>query len=308
MLHAMFKPMLKQGSLLLLLIALIALAGKGWHWAKDGFSIRRTHFPLFEAIDVPLPDPEIVSALKQPYSYLGRGHQCYAFESRDGRYVLKLPRYDRYRVPFWLRASAFSFLDGQRDKIAQDKQKRLRFMLGSFQIAFNELKEQTAVLYLHLNQTHCFQSNVLIRDRIGRSYKLNLDQSAFVLQRKKPLMMPAFQEALQKGDRIEAKRILEAFLTVVSIRAEKGIYNKDPSFLKNFAFDGGKGIQIDIGSFYRIPDSDPRTVFRPSFLQTAGHVQAWLKTTDPTMAKWFGLRTEEIARKGLANRNHEFAQ
>lgn len=287
--------MVRKTIRLLSLVALLALVGKGWHWAKDGFSIGRTYFPLFEKVEGELPDPEVREALQQPFSYLGRGHQCYAFESRDGRYVLKLLRYDRYLVPFWLRACAFPFLNAYREKVQYDKQKRLHFMLGSFQIAFEELREETALLYLHLNQTRFFQNPVEVTDRVGRSYAIDLDQTAFVLQRKKPLMMPAFWSALQRGNREEAKAILNAFLAIVATRAEKGIFNKDPSFLRNFAFEAGRGIQIDIGSFYRIAGTDRRAVFQPSFLQTIGHVQEWLNHTDPEMAAWFAVRTAEIA-------------
>lgn len=289
--------MLKKVSLILVLIGFLALVGKGWHWAKDGFSILRTNLPLSEVVSDPVDDLEIIQALKQRFSYLGRGHQCYAFESEDGRYVLKLPRSDRYLVPFWLRACSFSFLDAYRESLRQEKARRLRFMLGSFQIAFTELRQETSLLYLHLNQTHCFGSQATLRDRIGRTYRIDLDTSAFVLQRKKPLMMPAFQRALREGDREAAQEILRAFLEVVAIRAEKGIFNKDPSFLKNFAFEDGKGIQIDIGSFYHIPGSDPRSIFQPSFLQTIGHVQEWLNGVDPAMAQWFGKQTEQIAGK-----------
>ena len=168
-------------------------------------------------------------------------------------------------------------------------------MLESFRIAFQELRQETALLYLHLNETACFPFPTVIRDRLGRSYPVDLDATAFVLQEKKPLMMPAFQVALEQGDREEAKRILHAFLHVVAARAEKGIFNKDPSFLKNFAYDEGKGIQIDIGSFYRKKDASGPESFAPSFLQTVGHVQEWLNGTDPAMAEWFKEQTAELA-------------
>lgn len=288
--------MLKKVSLVLLIIGFVALVGKGWHWTKDGFSILRTNLPLSETSFDRVDDPEILQALKQRYYYLGRGHQCYAFESEDGSYVLKLPRSDRYLIPFWLKACTFSFFDPYREALRQDKDRRLRFMLGSFQIAFNELRQETALLYLHLNQTDCFDSYVTIHDRIGRAYQIDLDTSSFVLQRKKPLMMPAFQRALNEGDRATAQEILKAFLKVVKVRAEKGIFNKDPSFLKNFAFDDGKGIQIDIGSFYHLEGVDSKAIFQLSFLQTVGHVERWLNGVDPEMARWFSEQTEKIAR------------
>ena len=285
--------MFKKGMILLLLVFGSALAGKGWHWAKDGFSIRRTQFPLGEKSRAPF-DPTIAAALSQTYRYLGRGHQCYAFESADGQYVLKLPRYDRYLVPFWLRACRFSFLDSYREELRLDKEKRLRFLLTSFGIAFDELREETALLCLHLGESDIFRSKTKIVDRLRRSYEIDLDKSAFILQRKKPLMMPVFEKSLKEGDRKAAKEILDAFLAVVAVRAGKGIFNKDPSFLRNFGYDG-EGVQIDIGSFYRKPSVDSEEAFAPSFLQTVGHVQNWLAEVDPEIGAWFESRTKEIA-------------
>jgi hypothetical protein len=285
--------MVRKAIAFFLLLICAASIGKGWHWAKDGFNIRRTDFPLGQKISAPI-DSETRAALDQTFTYLGRGHQCYAFASADGQYVLKLPRYDRYTLPFWLRSCQFPFLRKTREELRADKERRFRFTLESFRIAFEELQEETALLCLHFNETDTLRSRTEIVDRIGRSYEIDLDRTAFVLQRKKPLMMPAFQESLKAGDKEGAKEILEAFLSVIALRAEKGIFNKDPSFLRNFAYDG-KGIQIDIGSFYRKKELDPKSAFGPSFLQTTEHVQNWLRGIDPEIASWFEERTREIA-------------
>lgn len=287
--------MYRKGLRLLLLLLGIALVGKGWHWAKDGFNIERTRFALplvaKEEEDIPL---EVRSALLQPFFYLSRGHQCYAFESKDGNYVLKLPRVDRYRLPFWLRSCRFSFLDRQREEISFDRQKRFHFLMNSFQIAFNEMRKETALLYLHFHNSSSFRQSLALVDRIGRAYRLDLDRIPFLLQRKKALMMPLLEQSLQNRDRAEAEKILDAFLRIVAIRAKKGIFNKDPSFLRNFGFEEGEGMQIDVGSFYRDPSQDQEVSFAPSFRQTTQHVQEWLFSIDPEVAKWFARRVEEI--------------
>ena len=119
------------------MVLMILGVGKGWHWIKDGFSIQRTAFPL-APIQESLVDEETRAALQQTYDYLGRGHQCYAFQSADGRYVLKLPRADRYRLPFWLKTCTFPFLDSYREALQKDKQSRKEFLLNSFQILSND--------------------------------------------------------------------------------------------------------------------------------------------------------------------------
>src|SRR3990172_8014289 len=103
--------MFKKFSLFLLLVSVVLMIGKGWHWAKDGFHILRVRNAPFGIGEDPPINAADLAALQQPYFYIGRGHQCYAFSSEDGKYVLKLPRLDRYELPFWLRICRLSVLD-----------------------------------------------------------------------------------------------------------------------------------------------------------------------------------------------------
>jgi len=285
------RYILKKTAAFLLLILFCAAVGKGWHYLKDGFSIGRINLGFSQTREALFFDPALKEAFCQKYFYLSRGRQCYAFASEDGRYVLKFPRSDSYKVPFWLRACSFSFLDSRRELCFQAKKNRLNWLMTSFSLANSDLKKETALLYLHLCPTNHLKSQVSIQDPLGRVYVLDLDQTAFVLQEKKPLLIPLFQERLKKGDREGAKLLLIAFMDVVAARAEKGIFNKDGSFLRNFGFDGLRAIQIDIGDFYRPDKTDPSFSF--SFQQTMGHVVDWLAKVDPEMEAWLRVRISE---------------
>lgn len=242
-------------------------------------------------------DPQLRRALSQKYSYLGRGRQCYAFESADGRYVLKLPRGDSFRLPFWLRFRSFSFLDSLREARLADKNKRFHFLMDSFVLASEELKNKTGLLYLHVESTSHLQTLLFLQDRLGRSHALDLDKAVFVLQEKKDLMLPIFKRYLQQGDREGAKSILESFMGLVSYRVKKGILNKDNSFRRNFGCDHGEVVQIDIGSFYRSKEKNSSFAF--SFQQTMEPVDLWLGTIDPEMQAWFQMRIKERVQENL---------
>jgi hypothetical protein len=265
------------------IIFFCATVGKTWHWAKDGFSIVRTKVwenGLSETLG-----EEAVRALEQPFHYLARGHQCYAFESEDGQFVIKLPRTDRYRLPFWLRSINLPILANYREKIRTDLSRRETFILESFRIAYEELRGQTALLAMHLQISENLGKTVVIFDRLGRSYQLPLHQTAFILQRKKAILMNVFQEALQCGERATAEQMLDAFLEVIAERAKHGILNKDPSFLKNFGFGDAVAFQIDIGSFYRKEGIVGQDAYEKSIRETTGPVRDWLAKQDPEMLK-----------------------
>lgn len=287
----MRRYILKKTAAFILLLLFCCAVGKSWHYLKDGFSIGRINLGFSQTRAAPFFDPELKEAFCQKYFYLSRGRQCYAFASEDGRYVLKFPRSDSYKVPFWLRACSFSFLDSRRELCFQAKKNRLNWLMTSFSLAHSDLKKETALLYLHLCPTNHLKARVFIQDPLGRSYSLDLDQTAFALQEKKPLLIPLFQERLNRGDREGAKLLLEAFMDVVSIRAKKGIFNKDGSFLRNFGFDGQRAIQVDIGDFYRPNEKDLGFVF--SFQQTMGHVVQWLGQVDLEMQSWLKMRISE---------------
>lgn len=275
-------------AVLCLLILSSAGVGRLWHSLKDGFSIRRigAALPIYEEAK-----PFSGEWLHGPFRYLGRGRQCYAFESPDGRFVLKIPRFDRYELPFiW--KTPFPLLEKKREAIGRERQKRRAFVLESFQIAAALLKEETALLYLHIGDTGTCLGHTTLVDKLGRSYEVDLNRIVFALQEKKALMMPQFLGAVRAGDSEKVGRIFDAFLAILKKRAELGIFNKDPSFMKNFAWDGERGVQIDIGSFYRKTSLDEEP-FQASMKESVGPIREWLNSLDPALLSRFDERMEK---------------
>lgn len=172
--------------------------------------------------------------------------------------------------------------------------RREAFLLESFRVSYEELRDQTALLALHLGKSEDRGEKIRIVDRIGRSYEMPLHNTAFILQRKKPILMAEFQKALREGSRDRAEQMLEAFLQVIVDRAKLGILNKDPSFLRNFGFDGKSAFQIDIGSFYRVKGISGRIAYEKSIRETVGPVREWLASVDREMAESFDQMLERF--------------
>lgn len=263
------------------LVLFSALVGRTWYWAKDGFHILRIR-TAFPGLENPQIDAATLAIFDQPFHYVGRGRQCYAFASQDDQYILKIPRLDRYETPLWGRVLCPSLMEDLR----KDHDFRLQFILNSFQIAANEMKEATGTVYLHLHRSDHLGKKVRLTDRVKRSYTIDLDKTAFVLQEKKPLFLPAFKNAKTPE---EAQKILSAFLDAVYQRASKGILNKDGSFRRNYGYDGQRCIQIDIGSFYTQP-GDPQMAFEKSIHETMEPFERWLREYDPQLAAWFHVQ------------------
>lgn len=264
------------------LVCLIAFFGKTFYSLKEGFSISRLNYP--KQVDVP---KKVICqesfSFPTEYLYLGRGRQCYAFESKDGKYVLKLPRTDIYSVPFWKKT--FNRFNPKKLELLKEKEKRLHFILNSFQIAYTDLKNETGSLYLHLSKTENLHPNIRLKDALGRSYTLNLDQAIFLIQEKKPLMIPLLKTFIQESKLEAAKEVLESFLGLVVKRAQKKIRNKDASFLRNFSYHQGQVFQIDVGSFYYMSLHEPSEIY--TVHEETRPFLSWVKEHSLELGNWF---------------------
>ncbi len=279
--------MIKKLSLVFALTLFSLLVGQTLHHLKDGFSLRR--IPSLDYQITQDWDEEADLALQQTFRYLGRGRQCFAFESEDGKYVLKFPRTDIYKTPFWARLLPIASYRAQLEKTHQA---RKQFVLDSFALAFDELKNQTGLLAIHLGQSHSTGKKLTIVDAAGCKCQIPLEKAPFVLQYKKPLFMKALSAALEKGQRKEAEKILDALVYNIRERAKKGILNRDRSFLRNYGYEEGKVYQIDVGSFFRSRDLSPSASYQKSLLDSLAPVQEWLAENAPQMVDYLNHRLQ----------------
>ena len=98
---------LKRWKKLLIFVLVGVALFKGIHWWESrgqGFRLYKieSHLPYDPRWDVTFSPEDLTQAkeaLNQPYAYLGHGFQCYAFQSQDGKYVLKFFRHQRLRLP-----------------------------------------------------------------------------------------------------------------------------------------------------------------------------------------------------------------
>jgi hypothetical protein len=290
------QSMLRKIAILLCLCLACCGIGKAIHWAKKGFSVRRIAAPVQTKLEI--WDSAASLALEQPFRYLGRGRQCFAFASLDGKYVLKLPRTDIYQIPFWMRVLPIP--KQKRESFYLGRSERENFVLTSMKIAYEDLREDTGVLAIHFGKSVDLGKSIALIDALGTPLHLPAHTTTFVLQTKQPILMKAFLEALHDGDFALGRKILDAFIDLVVVRGGKGIWNKDESFLRNYGFDGKKAYQIDIGSFYRKADG-------PASIRDTMHpVRTWLSKIDPEMLSYFDTALEKKWIQNFKKPNNNF--
>ena len=207
--------------------------------------------------DVPQTNEnEIKAILSQPYYYLGRGVQSFVFVAQDGKTVIKFFRHHRLRTDA---------------KVAKD--------FGSYLLAYNRLREETGLLYLHLNKTNHLKQTLEIVDKLGIHHPIDLDKYEFIVQRKATLTYPAFDEWITEGKTDEAKEALTSLVHLLKTRAERGIFDKDPDLNTNFGFIGTMAVQIDVGR-YRVKEIP---FDRNELIRITDHLHQWLMERSPVL-------------------------
>ncbi len=234
-------------------------------YLTDGFRLAKMHvdFPNHPEWEFPL-EPKILAVLDQPFRYLGKGSQCYVFESRDQKYVIKFFRFNDPRSEL-----------------------KIFTVFNAARIAYEYLKEETGLIYIHLNLTKIGLPTLHCKDAIGRSYQLPLDQCRFAIQKKAIGLEEALKWARQDPNLM--KKRLDQFIDLLRTRTEKGIFNSDPSLSRNFGFLEDQAIEIDFGCFR--PTSSLSK--KEEMDRYASKLRQFLKKEAPEWIEYFDSQTSK---------------
>lgn len=235
-------------------------------------------------------------ALNQTYHYLDKGHQAYVFASADGQYVLKLLKFQRVRVPEWLRKThlPFSWEEWRLKRIAKKDRMRDSLLL-SWKLSFDALKEEAAIVYVHINQTQDLERNLTLIDKIGLTHKLDLDSSVFLIQRKAPLLGPVLDQLMAEGNVAEAKQILGRLVDLFVSEYQRGLAEKELFILRNTGVYQGKPMHIDTGRFEWDQDLTQPKNYAQELKRKTVKLRAWLQKHHPELVEDFDKRVDNVS-------------
>jgi hypothetical protein len=273
--------MIRKIALLILLVGVSLSLPSGAKRVTQGFKIAKMRLdPLvrFEGIPPQEITLEIRQILEQPFRYLGKGAQCYAFVSEDGQFVLKLFRFDQRHL----------FRPKQKLFKRPMKEKLSRFSEGC-RLATTRAFDETGLIYLHLNPSDGKLPILQARAPLFRPVSLPLDFFRFALQKKAEPLLDAIQAAQERG---ELNKYIDAIVALLEKRIHKEIGNSDSNLWRNFGFLEGRAIEIDFGNYTSRPDFVKKEAVRVELERYMRPLRVWLEKNAPESLPFLNSRLE----------------
>lgn len=243
----------KQGLLVFFLLMPMMLLGIGLYCCyKKGFNIGKISSKLryneaweTEPLTHEQKEELIHQIFSQKFYFLSSGSLSYVFVSKNDKYVLKFFKMYKILPKNWLRDFPFSLFEKYRFDHVEKKEHLFENIFRNFKIAFEELREESGLIYLHLNKTRELRKKVTLIDQEGKKIQVDLDSKEFVVQRKAMDICDYFLsfKGTQKED--ELRRGVRNFLQLIASRCKKGYGDQNTDLRNNCGFVDGRIIFFD---------------------------------------------------------------
>jgi hypothetical protein len=203
-----------------------------------------------------LAKQEAEEILKQRFTYLGYGGQMTVYESEDHRYVLKffnprsvIKKAWFHRIDKLIHLNSFKWIVNTYFHQTE----RLEKYFHRYELSYQDLKEETGLVYIHLDPGTAVSQTVEVVTKEGVTHSIDTTHYPFVLQKKAELTMTCIGRLMKEGKVDEAKRCTLQIYELFKTRAEKGYKDPFQALEKNYGFVDGRAIQFDPGRLKKDP-------------------------------------------------------
>lgn len=231
-------------------------------------------------------ETDSLPSFAESYRYLSHGRQCFVFESPDQKTVIKFFN-QNYIRPHWYHSlpAPQGWKEREEKKIAL----RRKFYRESYLLAMRELREESGLLYVHLLKSAKPLPSVTLIDPTGRSIVVDLNRTAFVLQKKAQPYLAHLKEVKQKEGALGLRREIDDLIRFVSSRIDKRIADYDHDIDKNLGYLDGRILFIDPGRFFKDEQLAEEKRGLMERWKAVHRLHKWLLKIDPDAANYLGI-------------------
>lgn len=232
--------------------------------------------------------------LEQNFTYLNRGRQFFVFESEDGNYVLKFLNQENFSYPTILKT--ISFIPYVEDIIKRKDQKYL-LTFFSMKLSFEQLKKETAILYVNLHKNEKLNKTVKIINKFGVQFDLDLDSTFFVLQKKARPFFPSLEKIYKTKNAVGLEMMIDSYLNLVAQRCFKCVADDDFNIKNNIGLCGDNPMIMDNGRLYLDKSLEDKSCFRKELLRSTKKLREWLSQKYPEEEPFLDRKIKEYVDK-----------
>jgi hypothetical protein len=225
---------------------------------------------------------ELHQILNQKFTYYSKGSQAYVFISEDKKYILKFLKQQKLCPSSWLSAIPLSFNPYYQERLFKEKKRNATFL--ACKTAYLELKDQTGLIYVHLNNTPDLKQKISIWDKNGQHHTISIDQTSFYVQKRAQLIYSRISELMHNKDIDEAKRVISSVFSLIDYLGKNGVVDNDPILRKNFGLIDDVAVQIDIGKLRIDPLRRQNLGYKKEVGSITHSFKIWLKKNYPELS------------------------
>ncbi|MGD0664720.1 MAG: hypothetical protein ABSA17_03190 [Rhabdochlamydiaceae bacterium] len=224
--------------------------------------------------------------LQQPLRFIGAGKQFYAFETADGKYVVKFMKWSRRRpLPYLEKLHLDNYLTA-RARLAANLQK-------SAALALKCLPGETQLV------TPKPSSTFTLIDKLNISHTIPSSSTHYYVQRKASNFTDYFESHIS-----EAEPLLRSFIHTVASQCRRGISNLDPVVSRNYGVVDGNVILLDIGSLLQSSRLHHTAAINQEIVIELLPLRSWLQDKYPQHIKTFDLLLSEELYSARLKKSH----
>lgn len=243
---------------------------------------------------------ELHNILSQKFTYLGKGCQSYVFQSADGKYVMKFFKYQRFQPQQWLDYLAFiPAVDSYRLGKIEKKQRKREALFRSCVLAYQELRSETGLVFVHLNKTNDLNTQLTIVDKMGFEHVLDMDQMEFFIQKKVDTYQKYLETLIAENRMDEAKALLTKTVSIIMSEYCRGLADNDHAWLQNSGVANQNPVHIDVGQFVRNEEVKKPEVYKQELFSKTYRLREWLRKRSPELEKHLENEVRKVVGDGF---------
>ena len=233
--------------------------------------------------------------LNQKFTYYSKGSQSYVFISEDKKFILKFLKQGKLCPKSWLAYIPLSWNPYYQQYLL--KKEKCYATFAACKTAFQELKKESGLIYVHLNNFRDLNKKITILDKNGETHVVEIDRTCFYVQKHAQLIYSRISELMHSNDIEGSKRIISSVFSLIDFLGKKGVCDNDPILRKNFGLIDDIAVQIDIGKLRIDPTRQQTLAYKEEVGSITNSFKIWIGKNYPELSEYFEQCLKETALK-----------